>query len=116
MTQLERNCPAALLLPEGPVTDTAAVLAAARGLHAWDPRRPAVGQLLEHLPDHGDDARAQVSAPGPEPARTVRRLERHPHPDGPHRTPTSRHRPHQRAPPSKLTIRQTPSPQPVKPF
>ncbi|MFF7633081.1 SMI1/KNR4 family protein [Kitasatospora sp. NPDC008050] len=60
MTQVERNCPAALLLPEGPVADTAAVLAAARGLHTWDPRRLAVGRLLEHLLDHGDDARAEV--------------------------------------------------------
>ncbi|MER7846198.1 hypothetical protein ABTZ03_19850 [Kitasatospora sp. NPDC096077] len=59
MTQLEQNCPTALPLLGGPVTDTAAVLAAARGLHAWDPRRPAVGQLPEHLLDHGDDARAR---------------------------------------------------------
>ncbi|MGF1425787.1 SMI1/KNR4 family protein [Kitasatospora sp. LaBMicrA B282] len=60
MTALESSCPAAVLLPEGAVANTAAVLAAARGLHAGDPRRPAVGQLLDHLLDHDDDTRAQV--------------------------------------------------------
>jgi putative transposase len=54
--------------------------------------------------------------PRPKPARASRRPERHPPARRPDRTPTSRRRPHQRIPPSQLTIGQSPSSQLVKPF
>ncbi|MFE0459942.1 SMI1/KNR4 family protein [Kitasatospora sp. NPDC058965] len=60
MSETESSCPAVLLLPEGPVGDTPAVLAAARSLPPRDPRRPGIGTVLEHLLEHDETGRPEV--------------------------------------------------------